>query len=39
VALMSGYAPGVQPREGLPILAKPFTREQLAAWLNQEVKP
>jgi PAS domain S-box-containing protein len=34
VLLMSGYAPGASPDEGLPILPKPFTREQLAARLE-----
>ncbi len=34
VALMSGYAPDPVERGGMPILAKPFGKSQLAAWLE-----
>lgn len=34
VALMSGYAPGQLDTGGIPMLAKPFTREQLAHFLE-----
>ncbi len=36
VALMSGYAPGVEASDNLAILPKPFTRSQLAAWLDDD---
>ncbi|HJW12877.1 MAG TPA: PAS-domain containing protein [Albitalea sp.] len=35
VVLMSGYAPHGEPPEGVPMLAKPFTRAQLAALLAE----
>ena len=35
VALMSGYAADAAPDDWLPVLGKPFTRGQLAAWLDQ----
>ena len=35
VALMSGYAAPAASEDGLPVLGKPFTRGQLAAWLTQ----
>ena len=34
VVLMSGYAPEGTPRSDVPLLAKPFTRRQLAALLE-----
>jgi len=34
VALMSGYAPDLLAQGEVPILAKPFTRAQLGAWLE-----
>ena len=37
VALMSGYAPDPLAHGDLAILAKPFTRAQLGAWLDKEV--
>lgn len=37
VALMSGYAPDLLAQGNVPILAKPFTRTQLAAWLEASV--
>jgi len=36
VALMSGYAAGDPNEEDIPVLGKPFTRDQLAAWLRIE---
>ena len=39
VLLMSGYAPGSPADEGLPILPKPFSREQLAAQLVAATPP
>jgi PAS domain S-box-containing protein len=35
VLLMSGYAPGLEPTGAVPLLAKPFTRAQLAALLAE----
>ena len=37
VALMSAYAPDLNAHGDVPILAKPFTRAQLAAWLHKGV--
>jgi PAS domain S-box-containing protein len=38
VALMSGYVPGGQPlSDGVPLLPKPFTKHQLADFLQQQV--
>ena len=34
VVLMSGFAPGMSPAEAQPVLAKPFTRSQLAALIE-----
>jgi PAS domain S-box-containing protein len=34
VAMMSGYDPDPSGADDLPILAKPFSRAQLAAWLD-----
>jgi CheY-like chemotaxis protein len=34
VVLMSGYAPDPGPTSDVPMLAKPFTRSQLAALLE-----
>ena len=38
VALMSGYVPGEQPLgEEMPLLPKPFTKRQLADFLQREL--
>jgi hypothetical protein len=40
VALMSGYVPGEAPDAGeVPMLGKPFTKRQLADFLQRQVQP
>jgi CheY-like chemotaxis protein len=40
VALMSGYVPGEPPDAGeVPMLGKPFTKRQLADFLQRQVQP